>query len=88
MAFAIHRHESAMSVHVFPILNPPPIPLGDPSAPALSTQSHASNLKLIHIILSFIETNLILPGELSNKKLNRLYLKAIISITQDVHYCL
>ena len=39
-----------MSVHVFPILIPPPnlpprpIPQGHPSAPALSTLSHASNL--------------------------------------------
>ena len=39
-----------MGVHVFPILNPPshiplhPIPLGHPSAPALSTLSHAWNL--------------------------------------------
>ena len=39
-----------MGVNVFPILNPPshlpshPIPQGHPSAPALSTLSHASNL--------------------------------------------
>ena len=39
-----------MGVHVFPILNPPshlpphPIPQGHPSAPALSTLSHASNV--------------------------------------------
>ena len=44
--FAIHWHRSAMGVHVFPILNTPPHPisLGDPSALAPSTQSHASNL--------------------------------------------
>ena len=48
--FAIHWHESAMDVHVFPILDPAshilphPIPLGHPSAPAPSTQSHALKL--------------------------------------------
>ena len=49
--FAIQGHESAMGIHVCPILNPPshlpphPIPLGRPSAPALSTLSHALNLE-------------------------------------------
>ena len=48
--FAIHWHESAMGVPVSPILNNPhqlpphTIPQGHPSAPALSTLSHASNL--------------------------------------------
>ena len=49
VVFAIYSHESAMSVHVSPILNsshllPHPITLGHPSASALSTLSHASNL--------------------------------------------
>ena len=46
VVFAIHSHESAMDEHVLPILNPRPtsIPQGHPSAPALSTLSHISNL--------------------------------------------
>ena len=57
IGFAIHQHESAMGVHVFPILNPPPshiIPLGHPSAPAPSILYHASNLDwrfISHIIM-------------------------------------
>ena len=48
--FSIHSQLSAMGVHVSSILNTPshlpphPIPQGHPSAPALSTLSHASNL--------------------------------------------
>ena len=54
--FAIHLHESAMGVHVFPILTFPPHPItqGYPSAPALRTLSHASNLdwrSISHMII-------------------------------------
>ena len=50
VVFDIHQHESAMGVHVSPCpeplshLHPHPIPLGCPSAQALSALFHASNL--------------------------------------------
>ena len=60
IGFAIHQHESAMGVHVFPILNPPSllpprtIPLGHSSAPTPSIRYPASNLDwrfISHMIL-------------------------------------
>ena len=61
IGFAVHWLESAMSVHVFPILKPPhhhlpphPIAVGHPSAPALITLYHASNQNwqfISHMIL-------------------------------------
>ena len=46
VVFAIHWHESAIGVQVSPIPKPPPhpIPLGCPSAPALSALFHVLNL--------------------------------------------
>ena len=62
--FAIHQHVSATGIHVFPILNSPShlpphiIPLGHPSAPALSILYHASNLDwqfISHMILHMFQ---------------------------------
>ena len=60
IGFAIHWHESAMGVHVFPHPETPshfpphPIPLGHLSAPAPSTLYHVSNLDwwlISHVII-------------------------------------
>ena len=60
IGFSIHQHESATGIPVFSILNPssllPPctIPLGHPSAPALSILYHALNMDwhfISHMIL-------------------------------------
>ena len=44
MVFAIHWHESAMDLHVFPILIPPSHPSGSSQCTSPKHLSHASNL--------------------------------------------
>ena len=63
MVFAINSHESAMGVHVSPILKLPPtsfpIPsLSHPSAPATSALPHASNLdwwSISHMVIHMFQ---------------------------------
>ena len=62
MVFAMHQHESATGIHVFPATHPEPpshlpshpIPLGCPRALVLSTQRHAFKLhwpSILHMVM-------------------------------------
>ena len=98
IGFAIHQHESATGVHVFPILNPPPIshhpiPQGHPSAPAPSTLSHASNLdwwSISHMIIymfSCFSPKSSHPHPLTeSKRLFYTCVSLLLSCIQGYHY--
>ena len=71
MVFAIHWQESAMGVHVFPSPEAPshwpshPIPQGHPSATALSSLSHVSNLdgqSVSHMIIYMFQCHSLKPS--------------------------
>ena len=82
IGFAIHQHESARAVHVFPILNPPPISLPIPSLwvipehqPQASCILHQTRLAIrflytIHVSMPFSQ---IIPPSPSPTESKRLF---------------
>ena len=96
--FCIHQHESAMGVHVFPILNPPPnfppctIPLGHPSAPALSILYPDPGLAIrflydiIHVSMSFSQIMPPFPSPTEFKRLFYACVSLLLSRIQGYSY--
>ena len=90
IGFAIHQHESATGVHVFPSNPEPPsnlpphtIPLGHPSAPAQSILYPASNLDwrfVSHMILYMFQCH--------SPKLSHLCPLSQSSKDCSIHLCL
>ena len=81
IGFAIHWHESAMGVHVFPILNPPPtflsipslwvIPVHQPRAPCIMHQTWISfTYDILHVSMPFSH---IIPPSPSPTESKRLF---------------
>ena len=99
IGFSIHQHESAMGVHVFPILNPPPtslpipslwvIPVHHPQASCILLQTWTGNSFLIWYYTYF---NAILPNHpptpspTESKRLFYTSASLLLSRIQGYHY--
>ena len=95
IGFAIHQHESAMGIHVVPILNPfsnlPPctIPLGHPTAPAprILYQTWIHFLyDIIHVSMRFSQIIPAFPFPTESKRLFYISVSLSLSHIQGYHY--
>ena len=74
IGFAIHQHESAASMHVFPILNPPPSSLPVPSLWVIPVHHWLSTNKCVwgtHTLRVFSGTGALLTKNLSGTQDDR-----------------
>ena len=99
IGFAIHQHESAMGVHVFPILNPPPTSLPVPSSGSsqCTIPEHlVSCIKpglvighiydIIHTSMPFSQTIPPSPSPTESKRLFYTSVSLLLSCIQGYHY--
>ena len=96
--FAIHLLESAMDVHVFPILNPPchlpphPIPLGQCTSPKHPVSCIEPGLAIhftynnLHVSMPFSHIIPPSPSPTESKKLFNTSVSVLLSCIQDYHY--
>ena len=97
IGFAIHQHESAMGVHVFPILSPPPSPYHPSGSSQCTSPKHPGACiepgLAIHFIYDIVHVSApfsqIMPPSPSPTEYKRLFytsMSLLLSPIQGYHY--
>ena len=97
IVFAIHQHESATGVHVFPILNPTPSPYHPSGSSQCTSPKHpVSCIKLglaihflydiIHVTMPFSQIIPPYPSPTESKRLFYTSVSLLLSRIQGYHY--
>ena len=98
IGFAIHQHKSAMGIHMFPILNPPPTSLPIPFLwviPVHQTQASCSLhqtwtgdlfLMILYMFQCHSPKSFPAPSPTESKRLSYTSVSLLLSHIQDYHY--
>ena len=97
IGFAIHQHESATGIHVFPILNPPPSPYHRSGSSQCTSPKHPVSCiepglaihfiyDIIHVSMSFSQIIPPSPSPTESKRLFYTSVSLLLSRIQGYHY--